>query len=888
MKPVRTTCAYCGVGCGIEATVTGPRAVGIAGDKVHPANYGSLCSKGTWLGETLGLEGRLLHPMIGEQQVSWDRALGEVAGRLRQTVAEHGPESVAFYLSGQLLTEDYYIANKLAKGFIGSPHVDTNSRLCMASAVAAHNRAFGEDVVPCSYDDLDEADLILLVGSNTAWCHPVIWQRIERAREARGTKIVVIDPRRTETAAGADLHIPIAPDGDIALFNALLAAMQTRGALDEGYLADRCDVPAGFWEAIAHPLQGRGWGGVCPSESTPPKTTDPTPNPSPEGEGLLGGIDSELFARLADMVAAYPRMITLFSQGSNQSVCGTDKGNAIINLHLGLGRINQPGAGPFSITGQPNAMGGREVGGLANMLACHLGFSDGERADVAQFWQAPALVTGPGLKAVDMFRAIHDGRIKFLWVMATNPAVSMPDAGFVREALARCPTVVVSEVMADTDTARQAHIRLPALGWAEKDGTVTNSERRISRQRGILAAPGEARADWQIMCDVAAQLGYGAEFSHASPADVYREYAAMTALAVRHGKILDLTATAAISDDEFEEMEPFQWGGRFPLAERYSTPSGKAQMLAVAAPQIEVNPDYPLRLNTGRYRDQWHTMTRTGLSPKLSQHRREPLVEVHPDDAEKAGLADGALATVSAAQGASIYRVCVTSDQGRGQIFVPMHFTDTNSGGGRTGRLIHQKTDPVSGQPAFKDVPAKVAAFSPEWRGFLVSRQATVPQASYWAQSRIEGGWLTELAGLGAVDVDALLPDGPRSQVADLGKGMQRIAVNGEQGALDAILYLTRSGTLPDRGWIVRQFAGAAGSMVELLAGRPAQPQEDHGAVVCLCHDIGERQIAAAVRGGSCTVAEVGECTRAGTNCGSCRPLLAKLIEQTLELEPVQ
>ena len=850
MKPVRTTCAYCGVGCGIAAKATGPRSVEIAGDKAHPANFGSLCSKGTWLGETLGLEGRLLHPMIGEQQVGWDAALEEVVGRLRQTIAEHGPQSVAFYLSGQLLTEDYYIANKLAKGFIGSPHVDTNSRLCMASAVAAHNRAFGEDVVPCSYDDLDEADLILLVGSNTAWCHPVIWQRIERAREARGTKIVVIDPRRTETAAGADLHIPIAPDGDVALFNALLAAMQARELVD----TSSCDEPKGFWE--------------CLSQDS--------------------GIDAVLFARLADMVAAQPRMITLFSQGANQSVCGTDKGNAVINLHLATGRINQPGTGPFSITGQPNAMGGREVGGLANMLACHLGFSDAEHADVAEFWQAPALVEGPGLKAVDMFRAVHDGRIKFLWVMATNPAVSMPDATFAREALARCPTVVVSEVMADTDTARQAHIRLPALGWAEKDGTVTNSERRISRQRKLLEAPGEARADWRILCDVARLLGHGSEFAHTSPADVYREYAAMTALAVRHGKVLDLTATATISDDEFEAMEPFQWGGRFPLAKRFSTPSGKAQIVAVSPPQKPVNAGFPLRLNTGRYRDQWHTMTRTGLSPKLSQHRREPLVEVHPDDAAASGLADSALAMVSTPKGASIYRVCVTADQAAGQIFVPMHFTDTNSGGGRTGRLMHAVTDPVSGQPAFKDMAAKVAAFSPDWRGFLVSSEAITPQAAYWAQSRIEGGWLTELAGLGAVDIDALLPTGLRSQVSDLGKGMQRIAVQVDDGALAAILYLTRSGTLPDRGWIVRQFAGSDGSMVELLAGRPAQPQEDHGAVVCLCHDVGARQIEAAVRGGASTVAQVGACTRAGTNCGSCRPLVAKLIEQAIAMEPAQ
>jgi len=464
---IRTTCAYCGVGCGIaaqvaaaprQAGVPGERAVTIQGDGQHPANHGRLCSKGTHLGETVALEGRLLAPMIGDQTVGWDGALDEVADRMRETIEAHGPDAVAFYVSGQLLTEDYYVANKLMKGFIGSANIDTNSRLCMASAVAAHNRAFGEDIVPGSYSDLEEADLILLVGSNTAWCHPVIWQRMEAARAARGTKIVVIDPRRTETAEQADLHVALAPDGDVALFNALLAEMHKRGLTDDAAL----NVPLGFWAGLP-----------C----------DPC-------------VPAEQFAALADLVAAHPRMVTLFSMGANQSSSGTDKGNAITNLHLAMGRINQPGAAPFSMTGQPNAMGGREVGGLANMLACHLGFSDAELRDVAGFWNTANICSGPGKKAVDMFRAIHDGSIKFLWVMATNPAASMPDAGFVREALARCPTVVVSEAIADTDTGRFAHIRLPAHAWGEKDGTVTNSERRISRQRTLFPAPGEAKADW--------------------------------------------------------------------------------------------------------------------------------------------------------------------------------------------------------------------------------------------------------------------------------------------------------------------------------------------------------------------------------------------------------
>jgi assimilatory nitrate reductase catalytic subunit len=869
VKAIRTTCAYCGVGCGIEATPLGGRELRISGDPAHPANMGSLCSKGTWLGETVGLEGRLLHPMIGDAEASWDAALDEVAARLCDTVARHGPDSVAFYLSGQLLTEDYYVANKLAKGFIGTGNVDTNSRLCMASAVAAHTRAFGEDVVPCSYDDLDAADLILLVGSNTAWCHPVIWQRIERAREQRGTKVVVIDPRRTETAAGADLHVAIAPDGDVALFNALLAEMRQRGLVDETYLQQHCEVPADFWDGIASPLHRPGKGGG-------PSTVASSPD----------GLHPETFRELADLVAAHPRMVTLFSQGANQSASGTDKGSAIINLHLATGRINRTGAGPFSITGQPNAMGGREVGGLATTLACHLGFSDEERADVAQFWQAPNLCGRQGLKAVDMFRAIHDGRIKFLWVMATNPAVSMPDAGFVREALARCPTVVVSEVIADTDTAHHAHIRLPALGWAEKDGTVTNSERRISRQRAVLAPAGEARADWHILRDVAHRLGHSDQFTYGGPADIFREYAAMTALAQSHGKVLDLTDWASSTAARYDAMEPFQWGGDHPLAARFPTPSGKGRLVAVVAPQRVIDADFPFRLNTGRYRDHWHTMTRTGLSAKLSQHRREPLLEIHPADAAEAALSDGGLARVVTPQGTSLYRVCITGDQQRGQLFVPMHFTDANSGGGRTGRLIQPRTDPHSGQPAFKDGPVRVTPWLPDWRGFLVTRDAVAPAAHYWSRARIEGGWLTELAGMGAVDLEALLPLGERSEVADLMRGMRRIAVLGADGALSAVLHITRSGTLPDRGWIARQFASLDATPMELLAGRPAVAQPDRSPIVCLCHDVGERQVAEAVHGGALTVAAIGQCTRAGTNCGSCRPLIARLIARECAMEP--
>ncbi len=848
MKTVKTTCPYCGVGCGVKATLNSDRAITVEGDNAHPANEGKLCSKGTWLAETVGLEGRLLHPEIEGKQVSWDEATNDVAARLKSVLETDGPEAVAFYVSGQLLTEDYYAANKLIKGFIGTANIDTNSRLCMASAVAAHNRAFGEDIVPCSYQDLDCVDLILLVGSNTAWCHPVIWQRIEQTRKRRGTKLVVIDPRKTETAALADLHIPVAPDGDTPLFNAVLAACRDMGLLDQQFIADHCQMPDGFLDGL---------------------------------DADAHGIDPKLFAKLMTMVRENPRMITLFSQGANQSVCGTDKGNAIINLHLATGRISRLGAGPFSITGQPNAMGGREVGGLANTLACHLGFSSEELASVGTFWNAPNMCTTPGLKADDLFRAVYDGKIKFLWVMATNPAVSMSHAGLVREALEKCPNLIVSDVIAGTDTQQHANVCLPAMGWAEKDGTVTNSERRVSRQRGFMSPPGEARADWRILSDVAAKLGFGDHFAFEKPADVFREYAAMTQLAQDFGKQLDLTTYAKISDADYDTMKPFQWGGEHPCKSGFSTPTGKANLIPVSSGPAQdlMDTELPLRLNTGRYRDQWHTMTRTGLSAKLSKHRREPLLEVHPNDAASFGLTDEALANVTTSSGESIFRVTFSEGQREGEIFVPMHWTDMMSGSGRTGLLMAAGTDPISGQPGFKNILANMAAYKPDWRAFMLTRQAQAPDCPYWVRARIEGGYLTELAGNGSVDMEALLPAGQRSEVRDMARGMVRSAVTADDGSLEAMLFITRSGQLPARDWVEKQFASQDGTLPELLAGRPGTPQKDAGPTLCVCHDVGENTVREAVECGSASIKAVGDTTCAGTNCGSCRPLIAEIIK---------
>ena len=864
MKPIRTTCPYCGVGCGISATPTGKRSVEIRGDAQHPANRGRLCSKGTHLGETVGLEGRLLHPMIGAGRASWDEALDLVARRFSDTIAEHGPESVAFYVSGQLLTEDYYVANKLMKGFIGTANIDTNSRLCMASAVAGHVRAFGEDVVPATYDDLDEADLIVLVGSNTAWCHPIVWQRIEAAREKRGTKLVVIDPRRTETAESADFHLAIRPGGDVALFNGLLAHCRRDGLVDEAWVADHVALPDGFWDGL-------------------------------EDGGDLWTVARECdvpvveLARFYELFARHERTVTLFSQGVNQSVQGVDKVNAIINVHLATGRIGRPGSAPFSITGQPNAMGGREVGGLASMLAAHMGFTEAERSRAQRFWNSPAIAPAPGLKAVDMFRAVSDGKIKALWIMATNPTVSLPDVGAVRDALAACPFVVVSDCIAQTDTSVHARVRLPASAWAEKEGTVTNSERRISRQRRIFPDPGEARPDWWAITQVARRMGWADAFPYESAADVYREYAAMTAFENGGARVLDIGHHATIADQDYAAMEPFLWGGT-PFADgNFPTPGGRARMIAVkSGVATPADAQWPLTLNTGRYRDQWHTMTRTGLSPRLSRHRQEPLVEIHPQDAERLGIAEGDLARVITAQGESIFRAHVTDAQRIGELFVPIHWTDQQSTGGRTGRLPRPLVDPISGQPGFKETPARVERLAVEWTGFLVSADPPAEiDAVYATRIRTTAGWLTELAGNGDFGqlAETLLPSGQRVEVSDAARGQMRVAVlEGER--LKAALYISRTGGLPSREWLVGQLGSGQvpSPPVALLAGRPAKPAADRGPIVCVCFDIGMKTILATIANEALTsVEQVGESLGAGTNCGSCRPAIAKLLRPASE-----
>src|SRR4051812_30324260 len=507
---IRTTCPYCGVGCGVLAAPDGFGGAAISGDTEHPANFGRLCSKGAALGETLGLDGRLLHPMLRQQdgtlaRVDWNQALGRVADGFARTIERHGPDAVAFYLSGQLLTEDYYVANKLMKGFVGTANVDPNSRLCMSSSVAGHRRAFGADTVPGTYEDLDQADLLVFVGSNAAWCHPVLYQRMLANKQARGAKFVVIDPRRTDTCSEADLFLGLKPGTDAALFSGVLVHLADSGALDRDYIAS---YTGGFDETLARARSLAG---------------------SAAATALATGLSEADVAAFFKLFRDTPKVVTLYSQGVNQSAQGTDKVNAILNCHLATARIGKPGMAPFSLTGQPNAMGGREVGGLANQLAAHMGFTPPDIDRVRRFWKAPAIATHEGLKAVQLFEAINRGEVKALWVMGTNPAVSLPDADFVREALKKLELFVVSENVLSNDTVDAGpHVLLPALAWGEKSGTVTNSERRISRQRSFLPAPGEARPDWWIVSETAKRLGFGDSFGYKSAAEIFREHAALS------------------------------------------------------------------------------------------------------------------------------------------------------------------------------------------------------------------------------------------------------------------------------------------------------------------------------------------------------------------------
>jgi assimilatory nitrate reductase catalytic subunit len=882
---IRTVCPYCGVGCGLRAAVDGT----LSADPDHPANKGRLCSKGAALGNTLATDGRLTSPQIGGRNASWDEALDRIAAAFTQTIAEHGPDAVAFYVSGQLLTEDYYVANKLMKGFIGSANIDTNSRLCMASSVAGHIRAFGEDIVPGCYEDIEAADLVVLVGSNTAWCHPVLYQRLVAARRDRGTKIVAIDPRRTPTCDIADLHLPIRPGSDVAVFAGLLVHLAETGACDNAW-------PKGSAVDLA--------AAVTAARCSAPSLSD---------IATIADVPAADLASFYEWFAGTERTVTLYSQGVNQSSAGTDKVNAIINCHLATRRVGRPGMGPFSLTGQPNAMGGREVGGLANQLAAHMSFADPADIDrVRRFWKSPRIACGPGLKAVDLFDAVLDDRIKALWILGTNPAVSMPRAERVRAALSKCPFVAVSDCWV-SDTTRLAEIVLPAATWGEKDGTVTNSERCISRQRAFRPAPGQAQPDWWMLAEVARRMGWAAAFAYEKPAEIFREHASLSAFenAAGNRRIFDIGALAELSDEDYECLPPTYWplprGTSEPWSSAkrlfgdgsgFATPDGRARLVPTPyrAPAVPTDERRRLVLNTGRLRDQWHTMTRTGRSPRLMAHQSEPRLDLCTADAARLGVDDGDLARVESRDGATILPVRVTNDLRAGEVFAPMHWTDRFTSAGPIDAVVGAATDPVSGQPELKATPVRVTALKPHWHGLLLRGSEQVPHGPYfWARVPLDRGHAFTLIGWEPLPRDrgselwiAALLDAPASAelviYADPARGMFRYAsIVG--GRLDACLFIAgKASLLPTRDTL----GSLLGTRIEprqrtmVLTGEPggeAVSSAAAGPTVCACFGIGLPVLHRAIVERRLTsVAEIGANLRAGTNCGSCIPELQAIL----------
>ncbi|ENU26887.1 nitrate reductase [Acinetobacter modestus] len=903
----KTTCPYCGVGCGVNVEVqhkTQGSNIKVAGDTEHPANFGRLCIKGSNLADTLGLETRVLNPMLGRKNhrnvTTWDVAIDKIATQFQACIEQYGPESVAFYVSGQLLTEDYYVVNKFVKGYLGTANIDTNSRLCMSSAVAAHKRSFGEDIVPASYEDFEHADMVVLVGSNTAWCHPVLYQRIMQAKSQNPNLfVVVVDPRFTSTCEQADLHLPILPGQDVALFKGLLQYLYQHGYADHEFVESYTEGLQALLEANRTEQDFKAVA----------KRT---------------GISEEKLQLFFDKFATTEKVVTLFSMGVNQSSQGVNKANSIINCHLLTGKIGKLGAAPFSMTGQPNAMGGREVGGLANMLAAHLDIDNPKHQNLVQsFWNSPTIATQAGLKAVDLFQAVESGKIKAIWIMATNPVVSLPDADQVKRALDKCEFVVVSDICSDTDTTAYADILLPALGWGEKDGTVTNSERRISRQRAFLASPKQTKADWWAVAEVAKKLGFsGFDFSNAC--DIFNEHAALSAYQnaslaerdqVENFRYFNLKGLTNLSLEEYNELKPTQW----PVWEKGQTTSVKqlfgqgefsyASRKAKLIPTIAIDPvhsvseDYPLILNTGRIRDQWHTMTRTGLSANLTTHRAEPFCEIHPNDALKFGIRDKGLVEIRSVWGSCVLRVTLAQGVRRGQIFAPIHWTEQVASDARIGKVVNPVVDAISGEPEFKHTPVSIQPFHTTWQGVLYVREgfehqikASLQACAWWTKIKTAKAMRYELADRHSIDqtqknLKTFLPFVDETyewlSIEDISSQLSHSIVL-KDGILIASLYIAPAELLPDRDWVASLFKRERLSALHrkaLLAGMPMSAANNDGPLVCSCFKVGKNKIIEAIKTQNIThEKQVTACLKAGGNCGSCLPEIRGLIK-TCQLE---
>ena len=940
INETRSVCCYCGTGCGVIIQSAGDRIVGVIGDPDHPANFGRLCTKGNTLHLASVKTGRALVPMLREsraaerQPTSWDHALNTAAQRFADIIAEHGPDAVAFYISGQLLTEDYYVFNKLARALVGTNNVDSNSRLCMSSAVAAYKATLGSDAVPCSYEDIELADLFLIAGANPAYAHPVLFRRMEVARVANpDLKLIVIDPRRTDTAAEADLHLAITPGSDVLLYSAMLHVLLWEGLVDHAFIDAHT---SGFDELRT-------------------KVAELTP-------GVVAaacGVKADDIVTAARWFGQAKAPLSFWCQGLNQSIHGTDNGAALIHLHLATGKIGRPGMGPFSLTGQPNAMGGREVGAMANLLPGHRDIASAEdRAELANLWGIPSLPEAPGKTAVELFDAVRDGSIKAVWIACTNPAHSLPDLGRVREALNAAEFVVVQDAWGDTETTAYADLLLPATTWGEKDGTLTNSERRISRVRAAVAGPGEARADWRIARDFALVLGAkigeklpvarhpgesrdpeGAPISwipasagmtapqHAvtsarslfafdSSAEIYAEHVATTI-----GRDLDV---GGLSHAVLDRLGPQQWPlpvgasagtARLYADYKFAHADGRAHFVVTGAALTADKPDarHPFRLVTGRLRDQWHGMSRTGRVPRLYAHEPEPCVQLHPSDLARRGWETGMLLKVTNRRGVIVLPAVESGEVRPGQVFIAMHWGRRGLSHDGVNALMPAAFDPISKQPELKHAAVRIETADLPWRLTILRSAGNVAEANEqvlaW-RSRLE----PLLGTYGEDSYAALMLDGrerplvalriataeplPVEQIETIARLLDMPAascMNYRDGARhivkraiiedDRLTGILLAGEDAASGWL--RTALRDGMAIEelrrwLFAPRANAPLTGQGAiaprrVICNCLDVSSDEIAQEIKAGK-KLPEIQEQLKCGTSCGSCLTEIRRML----------
>ena len=707
---IKTICCYCGVGCGIEIGRKKSGQLTLRGDPDHPVNQGMLCSKGrTLLHVVASQQERLQFPQVrldravAPRRTTWDAALAHVASTFQRIIRDHGPDAVAFYGSGQLLTEEYYVTNKLVKGFLGTNNFDTNSRMCMSSAVVGYKKTLGVDGPPVSYEDIAFCDTFLVTGSNAAYAHPILWRRVEARKQADpNVKIIVVDPRRTATCASADLHLQLIPGTDVALHYGLARQLITLGAINPTFIAEHVTGWAEF-QAVCEPWTLAATATTC-------------------------GLAEADLAQAAEWLAGDRRFLSLWTMGLNQSSVGVDKNTTLIALSLITGKIGLPGCGPFSLTGQPNAMGGREVGGMATLASNHRELNNpADTAEIARFWGVASVPTKPGHTAVDLFEAIDQGKVKAVWILATNPVESLPDAARFEAALAKAELVVVQDCY-PTATSACADVILPAATWLEKSGTMTNSERRISLLNAVVTAPGEALPDAEIICTFAAALGHGAAFPYfqaggGGAAGIFAEHVALTA-----GRDCTMAGMSHARLAEGSLQWPLPNAGhpgtpRLYTDHQFPTSDGKARL---QAPPFtwrteRPSPERPLILTTGRLRDQWHTMTKTGRVAKLRDHQPAPLLEIHPDDARSRGITNGSPVEIRSSRGAAVLLATVTNDIRPGVVFAPMHWGRQR--GGITGRIndtANPDKDPASHEPDLKYAAVEVSIVQPPRRRIVI------------------------------------------------------------------------------------------------------------------------------------------------------------------------